>query len=688
MAWHHATWTAAGICRSCRGNASVGLLCTSLLCALVLVVIKADRVSRLRAGRVCRLTQALEPAQAFTQAALPVQLALPTILRCTIDCKDYFSALGGRLVLQTLLVCSRVNGWLDQICRSYAILPRRLFQWQAQAQLQCAMPSICPPCASPGERHTVKRPLVASPPRSSKQTRLLIETTSAASLSQAWTLAFRRKRYCIESRKESSQCKPYHFCPKLAATRLARLASAAQSFGASTTTIVLVGLHYLHYSRCMPETLCPTHLVMILDCLMLLVVLDVCSTLEAQVCSIACVCSSQATQALTQQLGRLVSVHKVHIQKHRNSDHFNGCAIVDLADRDDSPATAQVQSLLQPELHARLALPIQPKATPIPVGAHERVLGCPQIAPFSGHSRTNREHNRGNYARISCDKFVGLSSAAAMHGLCLQLCDVAEQDSMEDNMQADRAELLSAMQIIQPTVSKPDSYRDHEASEAALSPYLTVKMLSKDSVLRMAARCSQGDTSVGTLRLTFTAVTLLPRPDPRLELRFDITGIMDSFSSVELPTLAQQADPDFLNPLNTERKGILHGLLQWCRSRGLHVQLLGEGLDDCFAFIKPNRAAIAFRTYEDKWTFMAWHRDGKPFFTTNRQADVFAVLEAGGQDETALLSHHGLSAPNKRAAPSPEDDAKRAAARQANFEAKQRNKKRKVPKSFASLKLG
>ena len=173
----------------------------------------------------------------------------------------------------------------------------------------------------------------------------------------------------------------------------------------------------------------------------------------------------QATQVLTQQLRELVTVLKVHPQTHRNSITFNGCAIVDLADTDDSPATAQVQALLQPALHVKIKLPIQPTAAPILIGARDRTLGCPHIAPFSGHSRTSKEHSKGNRARIYCSNFIGITSAAAMHLLRLHLCDVADQDSMEDSKQADRSELLSAMQIIQPAVSKPDSYRDHEASD-------------------------------------------------------------------------------------------------------------------------------------------------------------------------------------------------------------------------------
>lgn len=390
--------------------------------------------------------------------------------------------------------------------------------------------------------------------------------------------------------------------------------------------------------------------------------------------------ADEVSGILKEQLGKLVSVSKVQVLTYRNSAQLNGCAIVELADKEDCTARAQVQAILQPAAHQQLQIPIQPRPHAIPSKGHTKMLGCPQIAPFSGHSRINREHSAGNRTRIYCEQFRNSTATAAMHILRLNLCNVADQDPMDENTQGIRATLLSALQFIQPTVSKPDSYRDSESCEAAGSDYINVMLLSKDSVLALAQHC-QGDSTltVGTLQLRVTPLTCLPRPDSKLELRFDIGCIMDSFSA-ELPTEEDQRDPDFLNPLNYERKGIILSLLTWSADKGLDVNLLGEGLDDCFIFIKPRHAVIAFRTIADKHRFMDWHKDGKPFFTTKiSKADVH-VSKLSIEDQQYV--DRSRSARTRQATAEPD------AVRQRNFERRDRSKRRKAVGDLASLKLG
>ena len=389
-------------------------------------------------------------------------------------------------------------------------------------------------------------------------------------------------------------------------------------------------------------------------------------------------CPLQVTCILKEQLGKLVTVQQVQALTHRNSTRINGCAIVDLADKDDSSAPAQVQAMLKPEHHSQLAIPIQPRLHAIPPRGHSQLLGCPQIVPFSGHSRTNREHSAGNRARIQCEQFKGATAAACMHILRLNLCEVADQDPMDDSKQADRAELLAAMQLIQPTVNKPDSYRDVESCEATAGGYINVMLLSKESVLTLAEHY-QGDKTltVGTLQLRLTPLTSLPRPDRQLELRFDISCIMDSFSA-EMPTEAQQADPDFLNPLSYERKAIIQSLLTWAAGKDLNIQLLGEGLDDCFVSVKPRLAVIAFRTLAYKQAFMDWHKDGKPYFTEDtRKADVHAILS--DEDKQLIARRRTASTSQAVNAAGP--------IQQRNYERRDRSKRRRAVEGIAALKL-
>ena len=304
------------------------------------------------------------------------------------------------------------------------------------------------------------------------------------------------------------------------------------------------------------------------------------------------------------------------------------------------------------------------------------------IAPFSGHSRINREHSAGNRARFYSSHFQNSTATAAMHILCLSICDVADQDLMDDAKQTLRAELLAALQFIQPTVSKPDSYRDSESSEAAASNYINMMLLSKDSVLTLAEHCQGGGTlTVGQLQLHVTPLTCLPRPDSNLEVKFDIQCIMDSVST-ELPTEEDQRDPDFLNPLNYERKGILISLLSWAAGKQLDISLLGEGLDDCFIFVKPRQAVIAFRTIPDKHRFFDWHKDGMPYFTTKTsKADVHISKNSLSPEDQQYLAR-------SRSARTRPADAQPGPVRSLSFQRRDRSKRRKAVGDLASLNLG
>ena len=163
--------------------------------------------------------------------------------------------------------------------------------------------------------------------------------------------------------------------------------------------------------------------------------------------------------------------------------------------------------------------------------------------------------------------------------------------------------------------------------------------------------------------------------------RFDIECIMDSFSK-ELPTEEDQRDPDFLNPLNYERKGILISLLSWAAGKQLDINLLGEGLDDCFIFVKPRQAVIAFRSITDKHRFFDWHKDGRPYFTTKTsKADVHVSMNSLSPEDRQYLAR-SRSARTRPANDSPD------AVRSRGFQRRDRSKRRKAVGDLASLNLG
>ena len=272
-------------------------------------------------------------------------------------------------------------------------------------------------------------------------------------------------------------------------------------------------------------------------------------------------------------------------------------------------------------------LPIQ-AGPALPLGNQPAVIGCPQIVLYSGSVDLGRHAAHKEYrARIFSDTFRGMSAAAAFHDLSLSLCELAEADLV---MTTDSHELqqrvLMGMQILQKSVSKPDTYVDTAALEDVAAPFINVMFVSKyhkDNLLPIATE--QHPLHLPELTLHIASQAISQEPLRELELKFDITRIICSFRS-DPPTAAQRSDDSWLSPFAVERKGILVALLDFGMKRGLDIQLHGHGVEDCFTFFPPRYGIITFKSSDNKMAFLQTFKDQQPYFSTRWGADAPALL--------------------------------------------------------------